>query len=108
MDSHVLVKEASLIPGLVTTRSTGSKLSLAFAGRLKNYALQRVASRGFDVFCKDAKMDIYTLDGEEAVKDRAYMVRFSTLKGGYIEISGIIVDEFEMPYKDFGFTIGEY
>ncbi|WP_087864471.1 hypothetical protein [Comamonas thiooxydans] len=108
MDTHVLVKEASLIPGLMTTRTTSAKLSLALAGRLKNYALQRFSSKGFDVFCKDAKLDIYTLDGEEAARDRTYMVRFSSPKGGFIELNGIVIDEFEFPKKDFGFSIGDY
>lgn len=86
---------------LYTVEETISK---GLAERLHRYAERELIDQGFGALAKDAKVTVYTIDGEEKPADRSYCVRWHTPKGGYVELIGILTKA-GWPTVNHGFAI---
>ena len=68
-------------------------------------AKRRLKATGFLDVVEDWDKTVYTLDGESAVSERIYCMRFTNKQGGYIEIVGILLCKKGMSL-DHGLFIG--
>jgi len=84
---------------------TNESISHGLACRLYNYALNALDSAGFKETVKDWLPSVYTLDGDDSPSDRAYCVRWTNNKDGYIEVIGILTRK-GWPSLDHGLSIG--
>jgi len=66
------------------------RISPGLAERLHRYAEKELIDHGFGALAKDAKVTVYTIDGNDKPADRSYCVRWHTPKGGYVELIGIL------------------
>lgn len=80
-------------------------ISKGLAERLHRYAERELIYQGFGPLAKDAKVSVYTTDGDERPADRSYCVRWHTPQGGYVEMVGILTKA-GWPSLDHGFAIG--
>lgn len=85
--------------------STTDSISKGLSERLYRYAERELIEQGFGALAKDAKVTVYTIDGDDKPADRSYCVRWHTPQGGYIELAGILTRS-GWPCLDHGFAIG--
>ncbi len=90
LDTLLVLTDRSISPGLAT--------------RLHRYAEARLKEVGFDALLP-CSVEVYTTDGDSAPSDRSYVVKFTTVKGGYLELCGILVRK-GWPSLDHGFYAG--
>lgn len=82
-----------------------SEISGGLVKRLVSYAIEGFESAGFMSFVREARLSVYTVDGDLQSPDRSYCVRAQCEKGGYIEMIGILTSK-GWPTIDHGFYIG--
>lgn len=82
------------------------QISAGLAQRLAKYAETRLVDAGFAPIIAGSTIEVYTMDGDDKPADRAYVVKFKTQKGGFIEVVGILTRN-GWPSLDHGFCIGE-
>lgn len=85
--------------------TTDEHISKGLAERLHRYAERELIEQGFGALAADAKVSVYTIDGDDKPADRSYCVRWHTPKGGYVELIGILTRS-GWPCVDHGFAIG--
>ncbi|KVP16846.1 hypothetical protein [Burkholderia ubonensis] len=85
--------------------TTNECISKGLAERLHRYAERELINAGFGALTTDAKVIVYTIDGDEKPADRRYCVRWHTPQGGYVELIGILTKA-GWPSLDHGFAIG--
>lgn len=85
---------------------TDEKISDKLAGRLRDYALDRLAGAGFAHAVEGWELEVYTMDGDEGPAYRYYTVKFTNPLKGYIEVCGICASR-GRPTLDHGFAIGD-
>lgn len=85
--------------------ATDERISKGLAERLHRYAERELIDQGFGALAADAKVSVYTIDGDDKPADRSYCVRWHTPKGGYVELIGILTRA-GWPCVDHGFAIG--
>ena len=82
-------------------------ISPSLCKSLLKYATQSMIEGGFYEGVKNWEIEIYTVDGDTQNQyDRYYCVRWKNAKGGYIEVSGILISK-RTPSHDHGFNIGQ-
>jgi hypothetical protein len=86
-------------------RTIDESISKGLAERLHRYAERELIEQGFGALAKDAKVKVYTIDGDDKPADRSYCVRWHTPQGGYVELIGILTRS-GWPSLDHGFAIG--
>lgn len=84
---------------------TDEHISAGLAKRLHRFAVSRLDDFGFAQAAQGWDVEIYTLDGDDKPADRAYTVRFTNEKGGYLEVSGILTRS-GWPSLDHGLHVG--
>lgn len=105
-----------MVPGPSRFNMVGQKLatelklsaeaiSPGLAKRIHAYAERALMEQGFGALAAEAKVTVYSVDGNEKPADRSYCVRWHTTKGGYIELIGILTSR-GWPSLDHGFAIG--
>lgn len=81
------------------------RISKGLAERLHRYAERELVDQGFSALAKNAKVSVYTIDGDDKPADRSYCVRWHTPQGGYVEMIGILTRA-GWPSLNHGFAIG--
>lgn len=85
-------------------QATAESISPGLANRIARYAVQRMTDSGFEPFLATAEVNVYTMDGDEESARRSYCVKFTSPKGGSIEVVGILTVK-GWPSLDHGFEI---